>query len=114
MTTPQFDAAALRQTLISIRKAVHFAHDTIDRPGKWDLLCRSIMRDIDAVTPNHAPGANILTAIGKMQIAWDQLGNCVDEFEPEYMDACSEYRDSLDDAILGVLELAHSPPEVEP
>lgn len=114
MTTrdEQFNAAALRQALISIRKAVHFAYRTVDSEGKWDLLCMSIIAIIDDVTPNNAPGADILTAIMKLQGAWDRLGTCVGEFEPDDMTACGEYRDLLDDAIIGVLELAHSPPEV--
>ncbi len=78
MTEEQYNAAALRQALVSIRKHV------------------------------HAPGAKILTAIMRLEGAWDQLGTCADEFEPEDMTACAEYRGLLDDAILGVLECVRS------
>jgi hypothetical protein len=104
----RYDAAALRQALFSIRKAAHFARETVDSEGKWESLCESIIRTVDSVTPNNAPGADILNAILTLQVAWDQFGSCVDEFEPEDMSACSEYRGLLDDAILQVLKVRWS------
>lgn len=38
-----------------------------------------------------------------LQSAWDALGRCVDEFTPDHDDACSDYHDALDTAILAVL-----------
>ena len=90
---------------MSIRKSVHFAYKTVDSEDKWELLCMSIIAIVDDVTPNHAPGADILSAITRLQVAWDRLGSCVDEFEPDDMSACSEYRSLLDDAILRILEV---------
>ncbi len=107
MSDQRYDAAALRQALVSIRKHVHFANETIDSEGKWQELCLSVMRIVDGVTPNNAPGADILNAIMVLQMAWDQLGSCVDEFEPDDMSACGEYKSLLDDAILRVLEVRH-------
>lgn len=112
MTADQYDAAALRQALVGIRKATHFAYRTVDSEGKWELLCMSIIAMVDAVTPNNAPGADLLRAISAMQVAWDRLGACVDEFAPDHLDACSEYHDLLDDAILSVLETARAPSEL--
>lgn len=36
--------------------------------------------------------------------SWDMLARCSDEFEPDDMAACGEYRDYLDTAILGLMK----------
>lgn len=43
------------------------------------------------------------TALTRLQIAWDELCRCTDEFMPGYPAACSEYQERLDSAICGVL-----------
>lgn len=35
---------------------------------------------------------------------WDMLARCQDEFEPDDLAACGEYRDDLDTAILGLMK----------
>jgi hypothetical protein len=214
------EAAMLRQALMSIRKDVHFAHRTVDSDGKWDTLCNEVMSQIDNVTPNGTPGAEmlrdyrhareiirdlenkmapanehaaklerqlaeltqlvgaetpiaaltlaqswqaerahmqerirelegdditrlssiiesmyakigrslpletlskLLLAVEGLRQAWNSLGRCVDEFEPEDMTACSEHRGFLDDAILAVLAVvpelqddSHEKPTITP
>lgn len=44
---------------------------------------------------------SLRAAVAKLQAAWDRLGACVDEFAPD-MEACAEYSDMLDSAILAV------------
>lgn len=39
-----------------------------------------------------------------LAMAWDNLCECVDEFEPNDMQACSEHRDALDRAILRAIK----------
>lgn len=39
-------------------------------------------------------------ALRYLAMAWDNLCECVDEFEPEDMTACAAHRDALDSAIL--------------
>lgn len=45
-------------------------------------------------------------AIERLRGAWVALGRCEDEFCPEQPEACSEYRDALDTAILAVIRTA--------
>jgi DNA repair exonuclease SbcCD ATPase subunit len=66
------EAAALRQALFSIRKDVHFAHTTVNSPGKWDVLCEEIKRQVDAVTPNGAAGARVLSELARLRAALEQ------------------------------------------
>jgi hypothetical protein len=49
-------------------------------------------------------------AVERLRGAWDRLSACVDEFEPEDMQACGEHRDQLDGAILAVLNAAKDGP----
>lgn len=45
-------------------------------------------------------------AVGHVRGCWDALCRCVDEFEPEDMTACGEYRDFLDSAIVATIGAA--------
>lgn len=47
--------------------------------------------------------AALEAALARLQIAWDELCRCDDEFIPEYPEACSEYQAGLDAAIRAVL-----------
>jgi hypothetical protein len=49
-------------------------------------------------------------AVERLRGVWDRLSACVDEFEPEDMQACGEHRDQLDGAILAVLNAAKDGP----
>jgi hypothetical protein len=40
---------------------------------------------------------------------WDMLARCSDEFEPDDMAACGEYRDNLDEAIIGLMKMVDRP-----
>lgn len=54
--------------------------------------------------PSVADRQSRLTqALVGLQAAWDALERCTDEFEPQDMSACTEYRDMIDNAILNVL-----------
>jgi hypothetical protein len=40
---------------------------------------------------------------------WDMLARCSDELEPDDMAACAEYRDNLDEAIIGLMKMVDRP-----
>jgi hypothetical protein len=42
--------------------------------------------------------------LDRLQAAWDNVSSCADEFGTDAADACAEYRDQLDTAILAVLQ----------
>jgi hypothetical protein len=50
--------------------------------------------------------ATLEAALTRLRGAWDALGRCVDEFEPEQPEACAERRDALDQAILDAIRLS--------
>lgn len=47
--------------------------------------------------------ARIHAALAGLEHAWDKLSGCVDEFGTDAAEACAEYRDQLDTAILATL-----------
>lgn len=59
---------------------------------------------VDATLFDPDAGAALLAAADLLKRRWDQLTDCVNEFEPDDMGACSERRDALDEAILGVIK----------
>jgi hypothetical protein len=42
----------------------------------------------------------------KVTAAWDRLARCQDEFYPEYPEACGEYIQELDEAVLLLMRFA--------
>lgn len=47
--------------------------------------------------------ARLDTALDRLQASWDNENSCTDEFGVDAANACAEYRDALDTAILEVL-----------
>lgn len=47
--------------------------------------------------------AGLVEAMGKLEDAWKNVSSCTDEFGMDAANACVEYRDQLDTAILAVL-----------
>lgn len=46
---------------------------------------------------------NVMQAARHLGACWEQLCRCVDEFEPDYPQACGEHRDALDTAVEAVI-----------
>lgn len=46
------------------------------------------------------PVTELVRKAGAVARAWRRLGDCEDEFMPDYPYACGEYRDALDTAII--------------
>lgn len=88
----------------TLRRVKAYLGDAADHPDD-DSGMRALVRAVDAVLPEQAPGP-LETAVEQLRRAWDRLSACVDEFEPGDMQACGEYRDALDTAILAVLNAA--------
>jgi hypothetical protein len=49
-------------------------------------------------------GLRLQTTLAALQDAWDNVSSCADEFGTDAADACAEYRDQVDTAILAVLQ----------
>lgn len=47
--------------------------------------------------------ARLQTTLAALQAAWEHVSSCTDEFGHDAANACAEYRDQLDTAILAVL-----------
>ena len=60
--------------------------------------------ELEVLVAVERSGMMLMKAVAQLQHAWDELGDCCNEFEPENMTACAEYRDALDTAILAVLK----------
>jgi hypothetical protein len=58
----------------------------------------------DIVSTLDQAGANLISSVDELKRTWEALCDCVNEFEPEDMAACSGRRDDMDAAILGVLK----------
>lgn len=59
--------------------------------------------ELEVLVTVERPGMLLVNAIAQLQHAWDRLCECADEFGTDAADACAEYRDLLDTAILAVL-----------
>lgn len=85
------DAAQLRATALAYVMSVTYE----DR--------ERLRAELHVLATVEHPGVLLVSAIKQLQHAWDKLSDCSNEFEPEDMTACAEYRDQLDTAILAVL-----------
>lgn len=69
----------------------------------WQARCTALLAERDAL---RAENARLREAIADAKSSWGALGACEDEFLPDYPDACSEYRDSLDGALVRLWQAA--------
>jgi hypothetical protein len=91
--------------------------DEADDVSRLSALVESMYANIGRALPLETLN-RLFVAVEGLRGAWNQLGRCVDEFEPEDMTACAEYRGFLDDAILAVLAVvpddSHDKPTITP
>lgn len=79
----------------------HEATPRTPAAGVWQgaqVRLREAEAGLEALRP-------LVAAARSLEGTWDRLCRCVDEFGPK-SDACGEYRDALDQAILGVIRAA--------
>jgi hypothetical protein len=78
----------------------------IDAAGDLTERFEGVQAERDAALARAEAAAELGATVDALRRAWDLMGRCADEFEPDDMGACAEVRDRLDDAILAVLAAA--------
>ena len=71
-----------------------------------DQAIQQAWAERDAALARAEAAAELGATVDALRRAWDLMGRCADEFEPDDMGACAEVRDRLDDAILAALAAA--------
>lgn len=96
--------------LVALQLAVlGLCDDPLYADGPVAHVWRTDIDHLRAAAMSAATATPLLAAAQRLVRAWDRLCDCVNEFEPEYPEACGEYQQALDDTIAALKELLEGP-----